>query len=98
MTELHLPHPEEVEQGFKRLATALSYEALLDAGWTSDELTRLREAVEGVSLIPTPTGANIVFAWTDEPDEEVQALLERASDDGPMLLMALASRAAPEVV
>jgi hypothetical protein len=98
MTDAMLPGVTDVEAGFRRLAAALSHEALVDAGWSTDELLRLTDAVAGVALVPTEEGANLILHWEDEPDEELQALAERMQESAPMLLMALTGGQLPEEV
>jgi hypothetical protein len=98
MTDPILPGVNDVETGFRRLAGALSYEALREAGWSNDDLLKLTASVAGIALVPTEEGANLIVHWQEEPDEELEALAERMQESAPMVLMAIAGSAAPEVV
>ena len=98
MTDQLLPGATDVESGFRRLTGALSYEALREAGWSTEDLLRLTDAVAGVALVPTEDGANLIVHWQDEPDAELEALAERMQESAPMLLMAFAGAGTPEVV
>lgn len=98
MFEPTYPLSSDIESGIRCLTSALSFEALRDAGWSIEDLLRLTEAVSGVFVVPTSYGATLELHWEKEPDEELQELAERMQDSAPMLLMAIAGARAPEVV
>lgn len=81
-----------------RLAAGLSFEALRAAGWSPEELTRILEGVQGVTV--TPLGSDryaLAIEWVKEPLEP--DMVARIQAEAPLFLLALTrGDAEPQVV